>query len=496
MNPKPQSPNSPDSVATLPHAGRNGGESSAYEQTLLGQIDRRWLARIPAWLVIVAFAGILVIPAAQSVRSIGKTDKSAHRAAGERRRTALGRWLPDAEALRKVAAAPSVAAAGPGNNPYGDGHWFPTPPLVLMALVPLSMLGFAPAAVVWSGLKIVGVAVALGLLVRSHGPRGAPIGVLLMALAFGARALVSDLQHANVNIFMFVWIALCWACFTRGRDGWAGFFLALAIVTKVTPALAGVYFAYKRQWRLCIVAGLCLVLFVAVIPGVYVGFDKNVTLLADWFDMLVKPFAVQGWAELDTPNQSLYGTLLRVLSNYDALKIEEMPIAAALDSGQENMARPMTTAGRLIRPAVSLSVLALLAWVCRGRLSDRRGLRAALEFAMVLLAMLLLSERTWKHHATTLVMIYLAIWLGMTHLYWSRRARGAWVAALVAQWVMLVASGEGLLGDALADHLLDWGIFCWGLVLAFGQIGLMLLWMPRDPVGGRAETARGTAVAT
>jgi len=169
-----------------------------------------------------------------------------------------------------------------------------------------------------------------------------------------------------------------------------------------------------------------------------------------------------------------------------------MNTADALESGQEHMARPTSAVGRLIRPAVSLSVLAILAFACRGRLSDRRGLRAALEFAMVLLAMLLLSERTWKHHATTLVMIYLAIWLGVTHLNWSRRTRGVWVVALAAQWVMLVASGEGLLGDALADRLLDGGIFCWGLVLAFVQIGLMLLWMPRDA----ADAARGTAVST
>ncbi len=456
--------------ATLP------SDVAEYETTLLGRIDRAWRGAKYSNIILIVLAAILVIPGYQSARAIRKTEVSVVRADGIRRATALGRWMADAEALTRVAAAATVADAGPKNNPYGFGHWFPTPTFVLMCLVPLWKMGVVAAASVWAGLKIAGIAGVLWLLLRSIGPAGSvvPSGVLAMTLAFSLRALVSDLQHANVNIFVFVWLGLTWWAYVHRRDGWAGIFLALAIVTKVTPALALIYFAYKRAWRVCIFTAIGLVILVLIVPGAYIGFAKNVDLMGDWFNMLVRPFALEGWAELSIPNQSLWGVVMRVLSNAGVLPIEHMSMIQAERTGQESMARPATAAGRLLRPLISLSVVAVLGWACRRRLTDRRDVRHALEFGLILLAMMLLSERTWKHHATTLPLVYLAIWFALTHLPWGKLWRGIFVGMLGAQWFMLVASSEGLFGDHLADQMLDGGIFCWGLMLAAIQIVVML----------------------
>lgn len=460
------------------------GDTAEYETTLLSRIDRAWRGAKFSNIILIVLAAILVIPGVQSARAIRKTEKSVLRADGVRRATALGRWMADAEALTRVAAAATVADAGPKNNPYGNGHWFPTPTFVLMCLVPLWKMGVVPAAAVWAGLKIIGIAGVLWLLLRSIGsPKSVvPAGVLAMALAFSVRALVSDLQHANVNIFVFIWLGLTWWAYVHRRDAWAGIFLSLAIVTKVTPALALVYFAYKRAWRLCLFTAIGLVIFVLIVPGAYIGFAKNVDLLGDWFNMLVRPFAVEGWAELSIPNQSLWGVVLRVLSNAGILSVEHMSLTQAMQTGQENMARPANTLGRLLRPLISLTVVAMLAWACRRRVADRRDVRLPLEFALILLAMMLLSERTWKHHATTLPIVYLAVWFALTHLPWGATMRGVFVALLGVQWFMLVASSEGLFGDDLADKLLDGGIFCWGLVLAAIQIVVMLGMLNRRQV--------------
>lgn len=469
------------------------GDTAEYETTLLGRIDRAWRGANYSNIILIVLAGILVIPGYQSARAIRKTEVSVVRADGIRRATALGRWMADAEALTRVAAAATVADAGPRNNPYGYGHWFPTPTFVLMCLVPLWKMGVVAAAAVWAGLKIAGIAGVLWLLLRSIGPAGSvvPSGVLAMTLAFALRALVSDLQHANVNIFVFIWLGLTWWAYVHRRDGWAGIFLALAIVTKVTPALALVYFAYKRAWRVCIFTAIGLVIFVLIVPGAYIGFAKNVDLMGDWFNMLVRPFALEGWAELSIPNQSLWGVVMRVLSNAGVLPVEHMSLIQAERTGQENMARPANVAGRMLRPLISLSVVAVLAWACRRKMTDRRNVRYVLEFGLVLLAMMLLSERTWKHHATTLPLVYLAIWFALTHLSWGKLWRGIFVGMLAAQWFMLVASSEGLFGDHLADQLLDGGIFCWGLVLAAIQIVVMLGKLNRE--GAHNEKSRRVA---
>ena len=115
-----------------------------------------------------------------------------------------------------------------------------------------------------------------------------------------------------------------------------------------------------------------------------------------------------------------------------------------------------------------------MAWLCRCRWPRRSHPGQLLEFGLVLLAMLLLSERTWKHHATALPIVYLGIWYVLTCYPWSDRFRAWFVAGLVVQWMLLVGSGEFLWGDRIADLLLDGGFFCWGLVLCFLQSAVML----------------------
>lgn len=457
---------------------------AAYLHTLLGRLDRRFLANRPARTVAaIVLAAALIIPAVQAVHSIQKIDKSLYRTGGERRQTALGRWLPDA----KVLADPAR-----GENPYGSGHWFPTPPLVLMTLVPLAKLGYTAAAAVWASLKVLGFLAAMFLLIREFGRGGAavPLGVLVLAGLFGLRPIVSDLQHANLNIFMMAWLALCWFFYMRKSDLWAGVFLALAIVTKVTPGLLLLYFLYKRAWRLCLGTAVGLALFVVVLPGVYLGFGRNFDLLHSWFDMLVAPYALQGYVTTEIANQSLYGVVLRLLSNAGLLSVEPMSVQQALAVGMEEMARPISAVGGMIRPAISVAAVGLLAWLCRARCASRRDPRLLLEFAAVLLVMLLLSERTWKHHATTLPIVFLAVWYALTCIDWSDRFRAWFVAGLMVQWILLVGSTEGLVGGEFADRLLDGGIFCWGLLLCLLQVAVLIRGMrAADPHPETAPTA-------
>ncbi|MBN2561139.1 MAG: DUF2029 domain-containing protein [Phycisphaerae bacterium] len=521
--------------------------AACYHQTLLGQLDQRFLSSRAVRVALVALLGaILIVPSVQFVHRIEKIDKSLYRETGERHCTALGRWLPTA----------AVLADPEGHeDPYGYGHWFPTPPFVLICLVPFSMMGYTAAGIVWAALKVIGFVVAAALLIRELGrgesaqeppalagwcarakcsakaPHGwmhlwhrrlgggftgetpvpqsrasvncstpqprpgapgplaalltparqpwttafaVPTGVILMTGIFSLRPVVSDIQHGNLNIFMMIWLALAWLLYMRKNDVSAGLFVGLAIVTKLTPALLLVYFIYKRAWRVCLGAAVGLFLFFIFLPGLYLGFGHNIELLHAWFDMLVAPFALHGYATLEIPNQSLYGVALRLLSNAGVLSIEHMPTDQAMSAGMESMARPLTVAGRLIRPATSLVVVGILAWLCRSKCPSRRDPRLLLEFGLILLAMLLLSERTWKHHGTTLPIVYLGVWYVLTCYAWSKRFTAWFVAGLVVQIILLLGTSEGILGERLAESLLDGGVFCWGLVLCLVQTGILL----------------------
>jgi len=444
----------------------------AYRHTLLSRIDEGFLGRrAGVVLLLVILAAAMIVPSYQAVRGIRQSERNALRAGGEKRDTALGRWLPSALAL----ADPEQR-----ENPYGPGHWFPTPPFVLMTLVPLAKLGYTGAGVVWAALKAIGFVAAMWLLIRELNRQGfgVPVGVLAMTGLFCWRPIIGDLQHGNLNIFMLVWIALTWVFYLRKSDSLAGLFLALAIVTKVTPGLLLLYFLYKRAWRVCGAAVVGLVLFVLVVPGLYLGFERNLELLRSWFDMLVAPYALHGYVTLEIENQALYGVVLRLLSNAGIIPIEQMSSEQAWQAGMEDMARPLGAFG-LIRPAISIGMLALLAWLCRNRPRPRRDPRLLLELAAVLLAMLLMGERTWKHHATTLPIVFLGVWWALTCVPRSDRFRALFVAGLGLQWVLLIGGTEGLVGDEIADLLLDGGMFCWGLMLCLVQVAVLLRARPQ-----------------
>ena len=443
-------------------------DSDAYPATLLGRIDRRYLSH-PAVgkVLLVLLAVALIVPSVQFVKRIQEVESSFYRQ--NKHKTALGRWLADAEALTKI---------DEGEQPYGFGHWFPLPPTVLISLIPLWKMGFAAAGVTWAALKVVGFFVAMGLLVAALGRTGraVPLGVLLMTAAFALRPIISDLQHGNLNTFMLIWLALAWVFYTRGRDGLSGLFMALAIVTKITPALALLYFAYKRAWRLVITACIGLVVLIVAMPSLYLGPSRNAEQLKAWYSLMVEPSAVHGFATVTIENQSLGGTGMRLLSNAGLLPVEPPSTDMAAQAGMEveHMARPTTIAGKMLRPGLAVLTLCLLAGLCRTRSGDRKDVRLWIEFGIVLIAMLLMSERTWKHHGTILPFVYLTVWYVLTCRPWSDRFRAWFVGGLVAQFALLVCSGEFLLGGRIADLLLDGGVFCWGLVLCFVQLAILL----------------------
>jgi alpha-1,2-mannosyltransferase len=274
--------------------------------------------------------------------------------------------------------------------------------------------------------------------------------------------------------------------YMRGNDFWAGLFVALAVVTKVTPALLIVYFLYKRAWRVCIGAVIGLVLFFVVIPGLFVGFGRNFDLLRSWFEMMVAPYALHGYTALVQDNQALYAVLMRVLSNAGLMSVQDMSGVQAMNAGIDAMARPATLIGNLLRPAISLAIVGSLAWLCRTRADSRRDPRLLLEFGAVLLAMLLMSERTWKHHATTHPIVFLGVWYALTCLHWSDRFRACFVAGLVLVWLLLVGSSQGLVGKNAADMLLEDGGFCWGMVLCFAMVGVLLRGLRAPPLNNTA----------
>jgi hypothetical protein len=70
----------------------------------------------------------------------------------------------------------------------------------------------------------------------------------------------------------------------------------------------------------------------------------------------------------------------------------------------------------------------------------------AAEFSLILVGMLLFSERTWKHHCVTLLLPFAVLCYGLAHWFPASKRRGAGIAIVLAGLLMLSTS-SGVLGN-------------------------------------------------
>jgi alpha-1,2-mannosyltransferase len=385
---------------------------------------------------------VLLAIAITAVRYYLKAEKPSR--TGEQTRTAFLRWRPQIQALQTK------------TNIYTAFN-YPNPPIMALVLAPFVALPPLVGALLWFAVK---AAMALWFIrwaLRSAGA-GPPVGWTGLAVLLALHPILGDLSHGNVNIFIAFLVLGSLALYQCRLDFAAGLALALAIACKVTPALFLPYFVWKRSWRAVAGTFAGLALWLAVVPGLALGWDTNRELLASWFETMVKPFVVDGKVTSEHANQSIPGLAFRLLTaepsflEYDE---DERPVA----SDYHNLASFAPARVQLLVKGLmglfALAVLALCRWPAHRVGIPRAGPLLMAEFAIVLLGMLLFSERTWKHHATTLIVPFAVLAWAAGAAELSPRMRTVVKAALVLIGLLLVV--PSLLPEQAQDLTLVYG---------------------------------------
>ncbi len=331
--------------------------------------------------------GLTILLVLTAVRTAIKAEKPGR--TGELTRTAFLRWRPQ------------ILELDNGTDIYKAFN-YPNPPIMALILKPMTTLPPLAGTLVWFALKALMAVLMAVMIFRLIDVPQLPDWAKALAIVVSLHPIVGDLSHGNVNIFIAFLIVFGLDCYRRQRDLTAGLLIALAIACKITPALFVPYFLWKRAWRTLLGLGLGLCLWWAVVPGAVLGFEFNTVLLTSWFDGMVKPFLIDGQITSEHPNQSLPGLLTRLFTANASF------IAYSEDDGRPFAAATHTlvnlgpAAVNVVVKAVMLAFVAFFVW--QGRSPHRRGLRFAAECGLIVLGMLLFSERTWKHHATTLLL--------------------------------------------------------------------------------------------
>jgi alpha-1,2-mannosyltransferase len=378
------------------------------------------------------------------------------------RKTALIRWMPQIEEMDN------------GSKIY-DHFNYPNPPIMALLLSPLVAIpNPIVGAFVWFFLKIGMTLLALGWvfrLIESEEVRF-PTWAKGVTVLLSLRPVMSDLIHGNVNLFILFLVIAAVFAYQRGRPFVSGVVVALAIACKVTPALFIPYFLWKRQWKALAGCAVGLGLFLFVVPSAFFGWQDNNEKLLAWTKQMILPFVAKGEVTSEHNNQSVPGLAHRLLTHAPSSStyVNDQKVATEYHNVVSLDPR---TAGLIVKGCMALFAL-LVVWSCRTPSTIRPGWRSAAEFSIVVLGMLLFSERTWKHHAVTLLLPFAVLCYYLAACRPTGWVRNAVVASLGTAALLMAATSTGLLGSRLGELGQVYGAFVWAYVVLLGALVLIL----------------------
>ena len=194
-----------------------------------------------------------------------------------------------------------------------------------------------------------------------------------------------------------------------------------------------------------------LALFFLVIPGAYLGWANNLRDLHSWVEVMIVPYLVGGVVTSEHNNQSLPGLIARLLTNAPSFTVYWNDRYAPICF--HNFADIGATAAQwLAKGFMGLFVL-LVIWRCRapiheeGRLGDqvRSGWKLSAEYSLILLGMLLFSERTWKHHCVTLLLPFAVLCYGVAEIDMSKLRRMILIGSQVLASLLIASTSTGVI---------------------------------------------------
>lgn len=384
-------------------------------------------------------------------------------------RSAILRWN---ESLRDI---------DDGINIY-DKHNYPNPPIMALLLKPLAELPPLAGSLLWFYLKVGMVFLVFRWVFRllEEANRPLPTWAKALIIVFSLRPIMGDLSHGNVNIFILFLVVAALYSFQRQGEFRAGLLLALAIACKVTPALFLPYFLWKRAWKTLLACAAGLVLFLGPIPGLFLGQDHNAFLFHEWVEQMIVPYVVEGEVTSEHQNQSLPGLLYRLathspsFSDYDDRTHSYVPVEF------HNIVDLNPVCLQAILKICMAFFALLVVWSCRTDTRDRQQWRMAAEFSVIVLGMLLFSERTWKHHCVTLILPFGVIIYYLSACRPTPRLRRFLLATLILATLLIASTSTGVFGKIVtraAKLSQVYGAYVWAYVLLTAAM-IVLLRLP------------------
>jgi hypothetical protein len=191
---------------------------------------------------------------------------------------------------------------------------------------------------------------------------------------------------------------------------------------------------------------------------------------------MVDPYVVGGFVTTEHPNQSLPGVVFRLGTHSPSFLAYDnnQPIAVAY----HNFAALEPRQARWIVQGCMALFAGLVVWTCRTPTTPRYGWRLAAEFSLVLVGMLLFSERTWKHHCVTLLVPFAVVCYYLATERPLPVLRGYLLGTLTVVALLMATTSTSIL-EGTAKLAQVYGAYVWAYVLLVAAL-VVLLRRPED----------------
>jgi alpha-1,2-mannosyltransferase len=331
---------------------------------------------------------------------------------------------------------------------------YPNPPIMAVVLYPFAKLPSVWGALTWFYVKVGLTLLAFHWVFQlvETPDRPFPLWARVVTVLLSLRPIIGDLHHGNVNLFILFLVVAGLAAFRYRRDLLCGLLIGLAVACKVTPALFIPYFLWKRQWRVLAgcAAGLILFLWPGFVPALFLGWNENQQQVRSWYMEMVYPFVVEGKVTSDHPNQSAPGLIAR-LATHSASFSTYVKDANGNDiytpTEYDNLLNLSQSQARwLVKGFMALFALVVV-WRCRTPTTPRDNWRLGAEFSLILLGMLMFSERTWKHHCVTLVLPFAVLCYCLATQPMGRWLRWGLIGSLAVVALLMASTSSGIFAD-------------------------------------------------
>jgi hypothetical protein len=268
------------------------------------------------------------------------------------------------------------------------------PPLMVLLVVPLTLLPFWAAALLWTLASVALLLWTASLLIDELGlPLAGMWRWMALLLLVDWYPVWLHMHLGQWTILLFALLVLAWRGLRRGRDDLAGGLLALAALLKIFPALLLGYALLRGRWRVLrgalAVGALVLGMQLAVRPQDWAAYAGGVA--SD---------NAAGWTG-SPRNASLTSFSTRLFVGSDEVEplvrwpAADLPARALLYTG-------------------ALAVFAAALWRRRAA-PDLAG-----EYSLFVSAMVLLSPLSWEHAYIFLLLPYGYLWQRARAEGWRR----------------------------------------------------------------------------